>query len=148
MSNVTQVIPPQDDYQFHDRLTHSIKVAQVASSIAALLCNRHAEELKSKGYAIGDWVDPEYCRVAALAHDLGHPPFGHAGEQALQKMLENSANTTQRIIEEIELMRTSVAGNEIDETEIDNILERLMVNCASKNAPLRETPKQPGSLSL
>ncbi len=40
LSGVTQVVPPQVDYQFHDRLTHSVKVAQVASSLARQLIEK------------------------------------------------------------------------------------------------------------
>lgn len=90
LNGVTQVLPPQFDYQFHDRLTHSVKVAQVASSLARELCWR-AECNRGSGVGqipkrvvLSEWVDPDYCYAAALAHDIGHPPFGHAGEQALQ----------------------------------------------------------------
>lgn len=90
LAGVTQVVPPQEDYLFHDRLSHSIKVAQVASTLARMLLYRAKSEQsfkRPKTLDLNEWVDPTYCYVAGLAHDIGHPPFGHAGEEALQRLL-------------------------------------------------------------
>lgn len=87
LAGVTQVISPQVDFVFHDRLTHSLKVAQVAL--------RLAQELRTRFFADNLTfpkddllLDDSVCYTAALAHDLGHPPFGHAAEVALQEILE------------------------------------------------------------
>ena len=90
LSGVTQVVPPEDEFHFHDRLSHSIKVAQVAATLARMLVY-HATADKSGCFAgidLGEWVDPDHCYAAGLAHDIGHPPFGHAGEAALQEILQ------------------------------------------------------------
>ncbi|HEY1135169.1 MAG TPA: deoxyguanosinetriphosphate triphosphohydrolase [Nocardioides sp.] len=67
----TQVMGPQTDDFVRNRLTHSLEVAQVARDLAR---------------AIG--THPDVAETAALAHDLGHPPFGHNGETVLAELAE------------------------------------------------------------
>ncbi len=83
LSGVTQIItPPGYAPTLHTRLTHSLKVAQIARSIAnVLLQNRdYVEIIQTLG-----GLDTAACEAAALAHDIGHPPFGHIGEQVLDR---------------------------------------------------------------
>ncbi|WP_136709612.1 dGTP triphosphohydrolase [Agromyces sp. H66] len=91
LSGVTQVISPQDDYVFHDRLTHSLKVAQVAERLAQLLAEKFAK-LKgiSREEVENSYLNPKVCYVAGLCHDIGHPPFGHAAESELQSLLRSA----------------------------------------------------------
>lgn len=73
----TQVFPLPDDDVVHSRLTHSLEVASVGRSLGA----RSAQHLGFDDLAqrnIGDIV-----AAACLAHDIGNPPFGHAGEDAI-----------------------------------------------------------------
>jgi dGTPase len=60
---------------YRTRLTHSIEVAQIARAIA--------QNLLFENSLLQRCLVPELAEAAALAHDLGHPPFGHAGEQTL-----------------------------------------------------------------
>lgn len=66
---------------YRTRLTHSLEVAQIGRSI----CNHllHSSDLLTPDCHI----DPELVEAACLAHDLGHPPFGHAGERSLNQLM-------------------------------------------------------------
>lgn len=77
----TQLYPGLESDFFRNRLTHSLEVAEIAKSITLKLNN----DLKAED---GNYIEPDIVECAALAHDLGHAPFGHIGERALnQKMV-------------------------------------------------------------
>jgi len=67
----TQVFVNHEGDHYRTRLTHTIEVSQVARSIARTL-----------------GLNEELAEAVALAHDLGHPPFGHAGEKMLDELME------------------------------------------------------------
>jgi dGTPase len=70
LKHKTQVFIEHEGDYFRTRLTHSIEVAQVARTVAG---------------ALG--LNTELTEAVALAHDLGHPPFGHTGEEALDQLM-------------------------------------------------------------
>jgi dGTPase len=90
LSTVTQVIPQAGSGTvIHNRLTHSLKVTAVARSIAMGLRAggpdpASRERLRTVEELGG--CDPVVVQAAASAHDIGHPPFGHLGEQALDRL--------------------------------------------------------------
>jgi dGTPase len=70
------------EYDFYrTRLTHSIEVAQIGRSICAWL------QQSSNLLADDFFIDPDLVESACLAHDLGHPPFGHTGERSLHRLM-------------------------------------------------------------
>jgi dGTPase len=67
----TQVFTPGLSDHFRNRLTHTIEVAQIARTVANVLA-----------------LDEDLTEALALAHDIGHPPFAHAGEEELNRQME------------------------------------------------------------
>jgi dGTPase len=71
LAGKTQVFTYRYSDHFRSRLTHTIEVTQIARTVAAALD-----------------LNEDLAETLALAHDIGHPPFGHAGEQALDRQLQ------------------------------------------------------------
>ncbi len=94
----TQVFPNYEGDHFRTRLTHTIEVAQIARTVAAALR-----------------LNQTLAEAIALAHDLGHPPFGHAGEEELDELLVDAGGFEHnrhslRIVEELEERYASFPG--------------------------------------
>ncbi len=99
----TQLFPGHESDFFRNRLTHSLEVGQIAESIA---CKVNA----TQPFFSNNPINPRLCLTAALLHDIGHPPFGHNGEEALdEKMREHGGfegnAQTLRIVSQLEKKR-------------------------------------------
>jgi len=99
LENKTQVFTRRYSDHFRNRLTHTIEVAQIARTIAAQLN-----------------LNEDLVEALALVHDVGHPPFGHAGERALDVLMRRQGDGFDhnlhalRIVEQFEQRYAAFAG--------------------------------------
>ncbi|MCZ7602865.1 MAG: dNTP triphosphohydrolase [Melioribacteraceae bacterium] len=120
----TQVFLPGEYDFYRTRLTHSIEVAQIGRSICNFI-QHHEKDFFSEDY----FIDPDLVESACLAHDLGHPPFGHAGERTLHKLMkeyggfEGNAQTLRIITETLYRTEDSRKGMNPCRAFLDSILK-------------------------
>ncbi len=112
------------EYDFYrTRLTHSMEVAQIGRSICTYLKSRGAP-LENDFQIDGDLVE-----AVCLAHDLGHPPFGHSGERTLQELMadwggfEGNAQTLHLLTETIYQNEAGVRGMAATRALLDGVLK-------------------------
>ena len=89
MQNKTQVFPLPGSVFVHNRLTHSLEVASVGRSLGSMF----VEKAESEKMEIENPLFQEIGSVvsaACLAHDMGNPPFGHSGEDAIAQFFKKS----------------------------------------------------------
>lgn len=79
----TQVLGVGESDFYRTRLTHSLEVAQIGSGITAHLSKKYKDDLPIRDYL----PDANLIEALGLAHDIGHPPFGHKGEAALSEKM-------------------------------------------------------------
>jgi dGTPase len=92
------VAPSNDTALFHNRLTHSLKVAQVGKRTAAYLI----KETEPGRLRLGGGLDPATVGAAGRAHDIGHPPFGHVAEKEFQRILGADDGKVRRLPDSFE----------------------------------------------
>ena len=112
------------EYDFYrTRLTHSMEVAQIGRSICTWLLSR-GKPLEPEFF-----IDSDLVEAVCLAHDLGHPPFGHSGERTLQELMqphggfEGNAQTLHLLTETMFQNETSVRGMEPSRALLDGVLK-------------------------
>lgn len=121
LQNKTQVFWSGEYDFYRTRLTHSLEVAQIGRSICAWLQN--SSDLLTDDFHI----DPDLVEAVCLSHDLGHPPFGHAGERSLNHFLapyggfEGNAQTLRLLTERIFSQRKT--GMDPSRAFLDGVLK-------------------------
>ncbi|WP_372757012.1 dGTP triphosphohydrolase [Mariniflexile sp.] len=95
LQDKTQVIPLSETDFVHTRLTHSLEVSVVGRSLGRLvgkkLLEKHPHLQNVHGYQVNDFG--AIVAAAALAHDIGNPPFGHSGEKAIGEFFKTGAGS-------------------------------------------------------
>ena len=95
LQDKTQVIPLSQTDFVHTRLTHSLEVSVVGRSLGRLvgkkLLEKHPHLQNVHGYQANDFG--AIVAAAALAHDIGNPPFGHSGEKAMGEFFKTGAGS-------------------------------------------------------
>jgi dGTPase len=120
LGGVTQVAGPNENYQFHNRLSHSLKVAQIAERLA-----QRFSKVKSSD------LDISVVITAALAHDLGHPPFGHVAEHELDALVKKYGNSegyegnaqTFRILTKLSTHQNDYSGLNLTRATLNAVLK-------------------------
>ncbi len=83
LAGITQIVRAGELDIFHTRQQHTYKVAQIGRRLAQYRLHKQPEAAKLHG------LDAEVVEAACLAHDLGHPPFGHAAETELDRLVRD-----------------------------------------------------------
>ncbi len=123
LQSKTQVFLSGEFDFYRTRLTHSMETAQIGRSICQFLRTR-------KG-PLGDdfFVDADLVEAVCLAHDLGHPPFGHSGERTLQELMgkwggfEGNAQTLHLLVSTLYQDRSGVRGMQPTRALLDGVLK-------------------------
>jgi dGTPase len=103
LQNKTQVFPLPGAVFVHNRLTHSLEVASVGRSLG-----KSVGDVLAQKYGVGDeefiefykYELPSVIAAACLAHDIGNPPFGHSGEDAIRTYFRELKGDTRKILED------------------------------------------------
>ncbi len=124
----TQVFVYHEGDHYRTRLTHSLEVAQIARSAA-----------RSLG------LDEDLAEACALAHDLGHPPFGHAGEETLNRMMadfggfDHNAQTI-RLVTELEHRYAAFDGLNLTFETLEGLAKHNGPLLRADGTPVRPLP--------
>ncbi len=121
LKHKTQVFVNTEDDHYRTRITHSIEVAQIARTICRYFN-----------------LNEDLCETISLAHDLGHTPFGHAGEEILNDCMKNNGGfdhniQTLRVVTILEKKYFDFNGLNLTFETLDGLIKH--------NGPIKETSK-------
>ena len=102
LQNKTQVFPLPGHIFVHNRLTHSLEVASVGRSLGQMAGEELAKKYPNESEDFREFYKYQLSTViatACLAHDIGNPPFGHSGEEAIRTYFENLSSNLKETFE-------------------------------------------------
>ena len=119
----TQVFVSHEGDHYRTRLTHSIEVAQIARTVSGALA-----------------LNSDLSEALALSHDMGHPPFGHSGQDVLDEMMKNHGGfehnlQTLRIVEKLEQKYIEFPGLNLTFEVREGIVKHSAIYKGAKNPP-------------
>lgn len=131
----TQVFAPSAHDHFRTRLTHTIEGSHIARTLARTLR-----------------VDEDLSEAITLAHDLGHPPFGHAGESALADAMKHVGGFNHnlhalRVVEFLEHPFPAFRGLNLTAATRDGLASHVTGYDVAEDATLKRTPSVEGQIS-
>lgn len=112
LNEKTQVFMAGSGDHYRTRLTHTLEVAQISRDLARRL-----------------GLNEDLCEAIALAHDLGHPPFGHGGEAALNEVMQGFGlnfehnEQSRRIVEKLEKLYPNFDGLNLAKEVLDGLIK-------------------------
>ncbi len=121
LKHKTQVFVNTTEDHYRTRITHSLEVSQIARTLGKIF-----------------GLNEDMCETLSLAHDLGHPPFGHAGEESLNECMEDFGGfdhniQTLRIVTLLENKYYNFSGLNLSIETLDGLIKH--------NGPIYETSK-------
>ncbi|HXS37464.1 MAG TPA: deoxyguanosinetriphosphate triphosphohydrolase [Flavipsychrobacter sp.] len=135
LQNKTQVFPLPGAVFVHNRLTHSLEVASVGRSFGKSVGDTLAKKYGNGNADLTEFYKYELSSViaaACLAHDIGNPPFGHSGEDAIRTFFTGLEGETSRIIKD------SLNPNQLKDFELfegNSNAFRTLTNSFNENEP-------------
>lgn len=123
----TQVFINSAGDNYRTRLTHSLEVAQVSRAVCSAL-----------------QLNPDFAETLALAHDLGHTPFGHSGQDVLNRLMRDHGGfehncQSLRLVSHLEQRYLEFDGLNLTRSALKGMLKRpIIYDCDASLAPLRD----------
>ncbi|MBQ4631450.1 MAG: deoxyguanosinetriphosphate triphosphohydrolase [Clostridia bacterium] len=119
LKHKTQVFISLDNDHFRTRLTHTLEVSQIARTIARALC-----------------LNEDLVEAIALGHDLGHTPFGHSGERALDELSPKGFKHYEQSLRVVDILEKNGEGMNLTYEVRDGIVSHTGENLASTDEGL------------
>lgn len=135
LQNKTQVFPLPGPVFVHNRLTHSLEVASVGRSLGKWVGDELARKYKDESGYFTEFYKyelPSVIAAACLAHDIGNPPFGHSGEDAIRTYF------TQLEGAERDILQGALTANQLKDLEKfegNSNAFRVLTNSFNENEP-------------